>query len=175
MKTIVILSLAAVLAAGCSSSPPPSVGFPAPSGPIADSDLGLSKGSVFDVPTPPAVKTNESNPGEAPLLPRPYVIAPPRVPHAVADFLPITQKQNACLDCHAVKEKKQGDPTPIPPSHYTDYRNADASAPERGRHVCVLPRPRHAPNLMRNYLRPERTSSSATAKLELVGQACAPD
>jgi cytochrome c-type protein NapB len=102
MKTTAILLLAAVLAAGCSQSAMTREALPAPSGPIADSDLGLSKGSVFDVPTPPAVKANESNPGEAPLLPRTYVIAPPRVPHGVADFLPITKKQNACLDCHAV-------------------------------------------------------------------------
>ena len=159
MKTTVILSLAAALAAGCGSSATTGVVFPAPSGPIADTELGLSKGSVFDVPTPAAVKTNESNPGEAPLLPRPYVIAPPRVPHGVADFLPITRKQNACLDCHAVKEKKQGDPTPIPQSHYTDYRNA----PDRvggqvagARYVCVSchAAKTDAPNLVGNRFRP---------------------
>jgi cytochrome c-type protein NapB len=58
----------------------------------------------------------------------------------VADFLPITQKQNACLDCHSVKEKKQGDPTPIPPSHYTDYRNAPDRVGDQvagARYVCV--------------------------------------
>ena len=151
MKTTVILSLAAVLATGCSTS--------APTAPIPDTSLGLSKGSVFDVPTPPAVKANESNPGEAPLLSRPYVIAPPRVPHAVADFLPITQKQNACLDCHAVKEKKQGNPTPIPPSHYTDYRHA----PDRvgvqvagARYVCVSCHAAKtgAPDLVGNRFRP---------------------
>jgi len=132
-----VLVLAAALAAACSSSSPGTAPRP---GPVADSDLGLSRGSVFDVPTPPAVAANDSGPGEKPALPRPYVIAPPRVPHGVTDFLPITQKQNACLDCHAVKEKKAGDPTPIPASHYTDYRNA----PDRvggqvagARYVCV--------------------------------------
>ncbi len=159
MKTTVILSLAAALAAGCNSSSTTSVTFPAPSGPIADAELGLSKGSVFDVPAPPAVKAGESSPGEAPLLPRPYVIAPPRVPHAVADFLPITQKQNACLDCHAVKEKKQGDPTPIPPSHYTDYRNAPdrvGAQPAGARYVCVSCHAARtdAPNLVGNRFRP---------------------
>jgi len=159
MKTTVILSLAAALVAGCSSSSTTREVFPAPSGPIADVELGLSKGSVFDVPTPPAVKANDGNPGEGPLLPRPYVIAPPRVPHAVGDFLPITQKQNACLDCHGVKEKKQGNPTPIPPSHYTDYRNA----PDRvgaqvagARYVCVSCHAvkTDAPNLVGNRFRP---------------------
>jgi len=159
MKTAVTLTFAAVLAAGCSSSSTTSVTSPAPSGPIADAELGLSKGSVFDVPTPPAVKANDSNPGEGPLVPRPYVIAPPRIPHTVGDFLPITQKQNACLDCHAVKEKQQGNPTPIPPSHYTDYRNA----PDRvggqvagARYVCVSCHAARtdAPNLVGNRFRP---------------------
>jgi cytochrome c-type protein NapB len=115
MKTVTLLSLIAALAAGCAS---------APATPVADSSLGLAKGSVFDIPTPPAVKDNDTGPGERPLLPRPYAIAPPRVPHGVSDFLPITRTQNACADCHAVKVKRPGEATPLPPSHYTDYRNA---------------------------------------------------
>ena len=159
MKTSVILSLAAVLAAGCSSSATTPEASRVPMGPITDAELGLSKGSVFDVPTPPMVKANESNPGESPLLPRPYVVAPPRVPHAVGDFLPITQKQNACIDCHAVKEKKQGDPTPIPPSHYTDYRNAPDHVGVQvagARYVCVSchAAKTDAPNLVENRFRP---------------------
>ncbi len=159
MKTAVVLFLAAALAAGCRSSAQTNTAAPTPSGPVADAELGLAKGSVFDVPTPPAVKANESNPGELPLLPRPYVIAPPRVPHGVTDFLPITQKQNACLDCHALKEKKEGDPTPIPPSHYTDYRNAPDRAGGEvagARYVCVSCHPARtdAPDLVGNPFRP---------------------
>jgi len=148
MKIAVILTLGAALATGCSTSAP-----------IPDTSLGLSKSSVFDVPTPPVVKTNASSPGEQPSLPRPYAIAPPRVPHALDDFLPITQKQNACLECHAAKEKKPGEPTPMPPSHYTDYRNA----PDRiggqvvgARYVCVSCHAGQtdAPNLVGNRFRP---------------------
>jgi nitrate reductase (cytochrome), electron transfer subunit len=147
MKTTVILSLAAVLVTGCSTSP------------IPDASLGLARGSVFDVPTPPAVKVNDSNPGDLPVLPRPYAIAPPRVPHAVGDFLPITQKQNACLDCHATKERKPGEATPIPPSHYTDYRNAPdrvGSQVAGTRYVCVSchAAKTDAPNLVENRFRP---------------------
>jgi len=112
---------------------------------IADTDVGLVKGSVLDVPTPPAVKANESVPGERPARPRPYAIAPPRVPHGVADFLPITVKDNACVGCHEVKDAKPGDrrpgePTPIPPSHYTDERNAPGGVGASlagARHVCT--------------------------------------
>jgi len=132
MKIRTFLFLGAVLLAACTSS--------GPATPIADGSLGLAKGSVFDTPTPPAVKANESGPGEVPPLPRPYAIAPPRIPHATADFLPITQKQNACLDCHAVKEKKPGEPTPIPASHYVDLRNAPGQPGSHlsgARYVCV--------------------------------------
>jgi nitrate reductase (cytochrome), electron transfer subunit len=140
MTTSLVLFLVAVLAAGCSTSRPPEADASAPTTATPDTGLGLVRESVFDVPTPPAVKANDSNPGDLPVLPRPYPIAPPRIPHAVDDFLPITQKQNACLDCHTVKEKQPGEPTPIPASHYTDYRNAPGRAGGGvvgARYVCV--------------------------------------
>jgi cytochrome c-type protein NapB len=159
MKSTVFLLLAAALAAGCTSSGPKTAGAPPQGAPVPDTSLGLAKSSVFDTPTPPAVKANDSNPGELPVLPRPYVIAPPRIPHAVGDFLPITQKQNACLDCHAVKEKKTGEPTPIPVSHYTDFRNAPGRLGGEvvgARYVCVSCHvaKTDAPNLVGNRFRP---------------------
>jgi cytochrome c-type protein NapB len=163
MKTAVILLLIAGLGAGCAMRPVARLNEVAPAAPspesIPDASLSLSKSSVFDTPTPPAVKANDSNPGELPVLPRPYVIAPPRIPHAVGDFLPITQKQNACLDCHAVKEKKTGEPTPIPASHYTDFRNAPGRLGGEvvgARYVCVSCHvaKTDAPNLVGNRFRP---------------------
>lgn len=139
MKTVVLLSGATALAVavalatgGAASSEQPAA--------IPDTSLGLARGSVLDVPTPPVVRPNETAPGEQPALARPYAIAPPRIPHGVADFLPITTSENACVGCHEVKDKKPGEPTPIPPSHYTDYRNGPAQAGSRlvgARHVCV--------------------------------------
>lgn len=158
MKTAVLLLLAAALAvavalaAGRASSSEPSAT-------ISDTSLGLAKGSVLDVPTPPAAKPNDTAPGEQPALARPYAIAPPRIPHGVADFLPITTKDNACVSCHEVKDKKPGEPTPIPPSHYTDYRNRPGQAGSRlvgARHVCVachVPTT-DAPDLVENRFRP---------------------
>ncbi len=157
MRIAIALSLIVVLGVGCTGSMSQSA--TAPAAPMPDASLGLAKGSVFDVPTPPAVKANETTPGEQPALPRPYVIAPPRIPHAVADFLPITGKQNMCIDCHAVKEKKSGEPTPIPASHYTDYRNAPdrvASQVVGARYVCVSCHAAvtDAPALVENRFRP---------------------
>ncbi len=159
MKTIVLLSLTVLLGAGCAGSGPGPAAAPDPSAPLTDASLGLAKGSVFDVPTPPAVTANESAPGDRPPLPRPYAGAPPRIPHAVADFLPITQAQNACLICHAVTEKKTGEPTPIPSSHYTDYRHAPGTVGSEvvgARYVCVACHAvsTEAPNLVENRFRP---------------------
>ena len=130
-RALVIFVVLAASAAGCSGARPP---------PTPDTALGLAKGSVFDVPAPPAVKPNQSAPGEQPVLPRPYALAPPRIPHAIDDFLPITQKQSSCVDCHAVKDKKPGEPTPIPASHYVDLRRAPGKPVERiagARWVCT--------------------------------------
>ena len=109
--------------------------------PVKDSELGLSRTSVFDVPAPPLATANEAAPGERPVLPRAYPDAPPRIPHAIGDFLPITREQNSCVDCHGgTKVKEQGQPTPLPPSHYTDLRNAPDKAGDTvtgARFVCT--------------------------------------
>ncbi|MFL5303480.1 MAG: nitrate reductase cytochrome c-type subunit [Anaeromyxobacteraceae bacterium] len=111
-----------VLAAACAGGK--LAGEQRAAAPVPDHALGLSKTSVFEVPAPPAVKANDAAPGEVPPPPRPYALAPPRIPHGIGDFLPITAKANACADCHAVAEKEKGGATPLPASHYTDYRNA---------------------------------------------------
>ena len=86
------------------------------------------------------MKENDSGPGERPVRPRPFPGAPPAIPHAIGDFLPITREANACVDCHGVAEKKPGEPTPLPPSHYVDLRPAPAKRGEKvagARWVCT--------------------------------------
>jgi cytochrome c-type protein NapB len=156
IRTAVVLFFAALPGAGCNLSGSTVTSSAAP---IPDTDIGLAKSSVFDAPTPPAVKMNESAPGQQPPLPRPYRIAPPRIPHAIADFLPITRKENNCIGCHAVKEKKPGEATPIPSSHYTDYRHAPEQAGTRvvgARYVCIAchVETTGAPNLVDNNFHP---------------------
>jgi len=86
------------------------------------------------------VVENTSDPGELPLPGRAHAEMPPVVPHGIADFLPITRSDNACVDCHAVAEKEPGEPTPIPPSHFVDFRRAPDRPGEKlagARWVCV--------------------------------------
>ena len=105
-----------------------------------DTEIGLSKASVFDTPSPEAVVENTRELGESQLISRAYDGAPPVIPHSVTDLLPITRDENMCADCHMTDEKTEGEPTPIPASHYMDLRNAPTEKRETiagARHVCV--------------------------------------
>ena len=120
MATRVAACLALLATASCSSL--------SGSG-IKDSNMGLSKTSVFDTPVPRAYQYNAAAPGESELLPRGYPGAPPQISHDIADYLPITADSNLCTSCHDQpaewgKTPVQGVATPMPPSHYTDQRNA---------------------------------------------------
>ena len=106
-----------------------------------DKELGLSKTSVFDVPSPPAWKAVDSAPGDKPLPARANKETPPVVPHAMGDFLPITPTQNLCVDCHAIDgPKKKGEPTPLPASLFVDLRHAPQKKGDKvagARWVCI--------------------------------------
>ena len=127
-------TLLALLLCSCASAPrAPSASEAAaparqqPAG-IPDTSLGLSKGSIVDVPEPLRWAYVKESPGGNDLLPRAFPQAPPRVPHDVADYLPITLGRNRCLTCHGISKKKEPeDPTPIPESHYVDLRYASGA------------------------------------------------
>ncbi len=107
---------------------------------IPDREIGLAAGSVFEVPSPEPVADQLPDPGERDLLSRPYDGAPPRIPHAVSDYLPITRDENLCVDCHGIAEAGEGEPTPIPEDHYLDLRGAPEKRRERiagARHNCL--------------------------------------
>jgi cytochrome c-type protein NapB len=102
---------------------------------IADSQIGLSKVSVFDVPAPDPVNEREIDPDDAVAIGAAYDGAPPLIPHAIADLLPIVRDGNDCLDCH-----DDGDATALSPAHYTDLRAAPSEVRSEiagARFVCV--------------------------------------
>ena len=112
-----------------------------PAKPLSDRDLGLSRTSVFEVPAPPLYLDEASAPGEKPLPRRINREMPPVIPHSVADCLPITQSSNSCVDCHGVAgPKKKGGATPIPRSHFLDFRRAPETRTTHvagARYVCT--------------------------------------
>jgi nitrate reductase (cytochrome), electron transfer subunit len=158
MRTAALFAVALHLAAcaGARNAPSRETG----SAPVPDRAMGLSRSSVFEDPAPPEVKPRDSEPGEEALLPRPYPGAPPAVPHEIDERSPVTAKENACLDCHAVKgPKEEGLPTPVPPSHYTDLRREPgAPGPQvvGARYFCTACHvsPSHAEPLVGNRFAP---------------------
>ena len=110
----------------------------APAKSISDGNLSLYSGSLFEVPDPAGFSWNDADPGANDLLGRAFAIAPPRIPHGIASFEPLTAKSNGCLDCHALGAG--ADAPELPPSHRTDLR----SSPEKvgatvagARYLCL--------------------------------------
>jgi cytochrome c-type protein NapB len=139
IQTTVLAALVA-LSSVAGAAPAPAPAKPATRA-IPDKELGLSKTSVFDVPSPPAWKAEDGAPGATPLPRRVSTEVPPVIPHGIADFPPITATQNTCLDCHGVPPpKKKGEATPLPASHYLDERRQPAKKGDKvagARWVCV--------------------------------------
>lgn len=111
---------------------------------IADSDMGLSKRSVFDVPAPERFDYEGVMPGTDPVYTRAYPGAPPQIPHNIELMTPVKAAVNYCLSCHGrtdeLSQPLQGKPTPIPASHYTDLRHAPGkvgNALAGARYVCT--------------------------------------
>ena len=109
-RVILIASIAAALAAA------PLAGAQEAK-PVDDASLGLQKGSVFDVPTPKPFSLDGAGVKGAA---QGAFAAPPLVPHAVDDYVPITVDKNACLGCHdkpGARKVKGGVPG-APAGHY---------------------------------------------------------
>ena len=108
--------------------------------PVPDSALGFVGASVFSVPVPTRYHANGSDPGERPRLPRAYRGSPPRIPHGVADFLPITPAENPCLGCHDGARAAESGAVAVPVSHYRDLRHSPEAVRKEvagARYVCV--------------------------------------
>ncbi len=92
---------------------------------VSEATLGLRKTNIYkeDKDTV-GVKADYSRPapGQAPKFERAYVNAPPMIPHSVDGLLPITQNNNQCLSCHMPDVAKSTGATPIPVTHFTNYR-----------------------------------------------------
>jgi cytochrome c-type protein NapB len=98
---------------------------------IPDDALGLSKTSVYDVPTPEVVTYGTKDPGTVgKRAARSYNTAPPMIPHTTKDMVPITRDSNLCKDCHVQPDMigqkiTQGIPVPAPVSHYADVKKGE--------------------------------------------------
>lgn len=114
--TKMLLSVAAIglFAVGCATT----------GGTVSDESLSLRKAPVHNenAVTPPKVTYTKAAPGQAKTFERSYVNAPPLIPHSVEGLVPITKNNNACLGCHLPSVAPSVHATPIPKSHFIDFR-----------------------------------------------------
>jgi len=92
---------------------------------VTESTLGLRKDSLYteDNKELPAITDyDRPAPGTSTRFERAYVNAPPMIPHSVDGLLPITKNNNQCIGCHMPEAAKGMGATPIPVSHFTNYR-----------------------------------------------------
>ena len=121
-----VLTITLVLLAACAAPPPESPPAATPSPPpaaegLTAAQIGLSDVDVTENPVVPASVYQGADPGENELVARPFELSPPRVPHLMADYLPISAEENLCLDCHHREEAGEEIPA-VPESHYRDLR-----------------------------------------------------
>lgn len=107
---------------------------------IDPDQMGLSPFSVFEIPAPDAFAYPDVKPGDAGTLPRGFPGAPPQIPHQVDRYLPITLERNQCVRCHddlemIGEELAEGDPTPMPLSHYMEVQGRMEHSGEA--HICT--------------------------------------
>ena len=85
-------------------------------GGLLNDDQGLDSMPVY----------SDAAPGQAELIDRSFENAPPLIPHSTNGLVPIKKDNNMCLSCHMPDKVKALEaamkPTPIPTSHFTDYR-----------------------------------------------------
>ncbi len=109
-----LLSLVAIAAVGCASG----------AGTVSEESLGLRKTNLYTESNtkPVEAKYTTAAPGTSKRFDRAFENAPPMIPHSVDGLLPITKGNNACLGCHLPDVAASMKATPIPPSHFTNFR-----------------------------------------------------
>jgi len=91
---------------------------------IDDDSIGLRKVDLLseEKMTPDETKYGTSQPMSGYKIDRAYQNAPPMIPHDVDGMLDITPNNNACVGCHDAAVAESMTATPIPKSHYMDFR-----------------------------------------------------
>jgi len=92
---------------------------------VTESRLGLRKSDLYsEKDDTVGMKTNYSSaaPGTSKRLERAFQDAPPMIPHSVEGLLPIKAGNNQCIGCHMPEAAAGMGATPIPKSHFTDFR-----------------------------------------------------
>ena len=90
----------------------------------SEESLGLRKVDIYKENTVLPSKTDYTKPaaGASTKIKRAFQDAPPMIPHDVEGMLPITINNNQCTMCHEPAVATSMGATPIPKSHFMDFR-----------------------------------------------------
>lgn len=90
---------------------------------LAAEDIGLRKVSVYE-DTSVADKTQyaDNAAGSGVKFKRAYQDAPPMIPHDTTGMMEITRDNNQCVSCHMPEVAVSMGATPVPTSHFMDFR-----------------------------------------------------
>ncbi len=91
---------------------------------VTEESLGLRKTGLYGEATTTASKTEYTGaaPGTSTKFKRAFQDAPPMIPHSIEGLIPIKIDNNQCLGCHMPAMAKLVGSTPIPKSHFTNFR-----------------------------------------------------
>ena len=111
--TLGIVTAATLLVVGCTATKT-----------VSEESLGLRKTTIYSEKDTTADKVmyGTDAPGTSKKIKRAYQDAPPMIPHDVEGMLPITIDNNQCTTCHEPAVAESMGATPIPKSHFMDFR-----------------------------------------------------
>lgn len=91
---------------------------------VSEDQIGLRQTPLMDEVVTTSAKTQYSTEqaGSGYVVKRAFQDAPPMIPHDTEGMLPITKNNNACISCHSPEVASAMSATPIPSSHFTDFR-----------------------------------------------------
>jgi len=137
-----------------------------------EEELGLRKENLYNENTVPVeAKYTTAAPGTAKTFERSYMNAPPLIPHSIEGLVPITKNNNACLGCHLPSVAPSVGATPIPPTHFMDFRThkkLNHLAEQRYNCTqCHVPQANVQP-LVKNIFKPDWTNPELKKKSNLI-------
>lgn len=96
----------------------------------SEESIGLRKTDLYSENTTVGDKTEyiKTAAGESKIIERAFENAPPMIPHDVEGMIPITINNNSCTGCHVPGVAESLNATPIPASHFTNFRPDTAIA-----------------------------------------------
>jgi len=91
---------------------------------VTEASLGLRKTDLYTEDSTTASKTEyrTAQAMSSSKIKRAFQDAPPMIPHDTVGMLPIKIEDNRCISCHMPEMASGMGATPIPVSHFTDFR-----------------------------------------------------